>query len=538
MRFLPPPRNVNNCTVNQFIQKPHRYGVFSLAKMAIVVSLALSAATANAVDTIYMGGGEIKGKIDGNVDYTEGIKGSTAEGLGVMGQITGTLTARNGYEYLPNDPDPKEWTPWVNVFDGADIGTVYFKKNERSTIGSGILDGTAYGVEETKGDYQGYHIGLITADNNVVVAQLLLTGGYKNKIDKVDVPVMKPGMLLGLFTSSATVGDVIIGEVLENNDKEYHFSASFDIAGSMKSLTIKQGTIHDIILWSYDGADYQVHTATLGSSNPKDLKDNVALNVGAKFGSIFLKPRTQILGNIQLSGNHDPELSKSEIPGIDAKANAIINLGTLAGSLTNSGTGNIAILNRGTFTADNGNKPNLIIPQNGTGSFTINEWNVAVESNPGQTDSTLNRDRVSRNTAMIVDGATQDNFKVKKVVINKLNSTYPEPYIDMKTAILNKNGGLLWDTDKENANHEKWKPDSIGTVEFSPELQAYGLTGTYYPEEGVFGTDLEVKQTASSILAQSLVNSLARRQVFVEAALADVSQSGLYHSMEYQQGHT
>lgn len=72
-------------------------------------------------------------------------------------------------------------------------------------------------------------------------------------------------------------------------------------------------------------------------------------------------------------------------------------------------------------------------------------------------------------------------------------------------------------------------------VEFSDELKDYGLGGRYEQNTGWYRAGVDVDRTGSSVLGQTLVNQLARRQVFVDASLADVYASSLYHQREYGQ---
>lgn len=132
---------------------------------------------------------------------------------------------------------------------------------------------------------------------------------------------------------------------------------------------------------------------------------------------------------------------------------------------------------------------------------------------------------------MVVDGV--DHLRVDKLVMTSIQNVVTEPgdpKFNLNYAVLDANNNLK-ELDEFNPN-EIARPKE---VEFSDELKDYGLGGRYEQNTGWYRAGVDVDRTGSSVLGQTLVNQLARRQVFVDASLADVYASSLYHQREYGQ---
>lgn len=197
----------------------------------------------------------------------------------------------------------------------------------------------------------------------------------------------------------------------------------------------------------------------------------------------------------------------------------IVNLGTINGALKYSGADELTLINHGTLkkTAAN-DQANLVL--SGTGTVRVKEWYVHIDG-----------ENVTQDTAMVVDGV--DHLRVDKLVMTSIQNVVTEPgdpKFNLNYAVLDANNNLK-ELDEFNPN-EIARPKE---VEFSDELKDYGLGGRYEQNTGWYRAGVDVDRTGSSVLGQTLVNQLARRQVFVDASLADVYASSLYHQREYGQ---
>lgn len=227
-----------------------------------------------------------------------------------------------------------------------------------------------------------------------------------------------------------------------------------------------------------------------------------------------------INGNIEI----DKDANIYDRPGWSFSTNyaGINNDGTINGTISYKNPNQeLTILNHGIISKNNGTDANLDLTEKGV-KVRVKEWYVHVDG-----------ENITKDTAMVVAGGT-DKLKVDKVIITDIKGAQRRedgnPWININTAVLDTNHNPLDEkNDKENARPKE--------VAFSQELQDYGLGASYYHlNNGWIQTDLVVEKTANSVLTQTLINQISRREVFVEAALADVSESNLYHLMQYQQG--
>lgn len=304
-------------------------------------------------------------------------------------------------------------------------------------------------------------------------------------------------------------------------------------AGSIKSITMSDFQIDKIDLKGTALGD--------ATASRADGANGILVTGDGKIGTgqgdaITIDAASSIAGfSIETLTNADGTVAQGVIDGdiniagkvheIDQGTGAenltagIVNLGTINGALKYSGADELTLINHGTLkkTAAN-DQANLVL--SGTGTVRVKEWYVHIDG-----------ENVTQDTAMVVDGV--DHLRVDKLVMTSIRNVVTEPgdpKFNLNYAVLDANNNLK-ELDEFNPN-EIARPKE---VEFSDELKDYGLGGRYEQNTGWYRAGVDVDRTGSSVLGQTLVNQLARRQVFVDASLADVYASSLYHQREYGQ---
>lgn len=195
-------------------------------------------------------------------------------------------------------------------------------------------------------------------------------------------------------------------------------------------------------------------------------------------------------------------------------ATGIISGPIIAGSGTNTGASNLlAVDNRGKVNTS-GQAADIHI-ENG-GQVKVLNWGVGVTGN-----------RVGDGQGIKVSG---DNLNARSISVEKVQISsitgYQSGDIDFNNAVQNASGqALLGVTGKPTQD-----------VEFDETLkQQYGLDGYYDQGSGYFTLWVNAVKGVGAQLAETLANRLHRRAMFVEAATADVSQTGYTHRMQDNQ---
>lgn len=304
-------------------------------------------------------------------------------------------------------------------------------------------------------------------------------------------------------------------------------------AGSIKSITmsdfqidkidLKGTALGDATASRADGANGILVTGTgkIGTGQG----DAITIDANSSIAGFSIETLTNADGTVA-QGVIDGDINiAGKVHEIDQGTGAenltagIVNLGTINGALKYSGADELTLINHGTLkkTAAN-DQANLVL--SGTGTVRVKEWYVHIDG-----------ENVTQDTAMVVDGV--DHLRVDKLVMTSIQNVVTEPgdpKFNLNYAVLDANNNLK-ELDEFNPN-EIARPKE---VEFSDELKDYGLGGRYEQNTGWYRAGVDVDRTGSSVLGQTLVNQLARRQVFVDASLADVYASSLYHQREYGQ---
>lgn len=337
-----------------------------------------------------------------------------------------------------------------------------------------------------------------------------------------------------VFASNANskIGEIKNHGKIENISSINIGTLSSD-AGSIKSITMSDFKIDKIDLKGTALGD--------ATASRADGANGILVTGDGKIGTgqgdaITIDAASSIAGfSIETLTNADGTVAQGVIDGdiniagkvheIDQGTGAenltagIVNLGTINGALKYSGADELTLINHGTLkkTAAN-DQANLVL--SGTGTVRVKEWYVHIDG-----------ENVTQDTAMVVDGV--DHLRVDKLVMTSIQNVVTEPgdpKFNLNYAVLDANNNLK-ELDEFNPN-EIARPKE---VEFSDELKDYGLGGRYEQNTGWYRAGVDVDRTGSSVLGQTLVNQLARRQVFVDASLADVYASNLYHQREYGQ---
>lgn len=367
---------------------------------------------------------------------------------------------------------------------------------------------------------------------------LFLDDGPKNTIESLEnygtiqEILVKPEGI----SSNATTNSKI--EEIKNHGKIGNISSinigtlSSD-AGSIKSITmptfqidkidLKGTALGDATASRADGANGILVTGTgkIGTGQG----DAITIDANSSIAGFSIESLTEADGTVK-QGVIDGDINiAGKVHEIDQGTGAenltagIVNLGTINGALKYSGADELTLINHGTLKKTTANdQANLVL--SGTGTVRVKEWYVHIDG-----------ENVTQDTAMVVDGV--DHLRVDKLVMTSIQNVVTEPgdpKFNLNYAVLDANNNLK-ELDEFNPN-EIARPKE---VEFSDELKDYGLGGRYEQNTGWYRAGVDVDRTGSSVLGQTLVNQLARRQVFVDASLADVYASSLYHQREYGQ---
>lgn len=447
--------------------------------------------------------------------------------------LLGTVTTKEGAKY--------------NLRVGASplyIDTFIDKANGARQFGSKMANAgltNSYIREEGTGDLR---IVNITIKNASIKEGAELTrlsfedvfAGDKNTIESVE----NSGTIQEIYVADTGIANNTASKIEEiknhgtiGNISSINIGTLSSDAGSIKSITMPNFQIDKIDLKGTALGD--------ATASRADGANGILVTGDGKIGTgqgdaITIDANSSIAGfSIETLTNADGSVAQGVIDGdiniagkvheIDQGSGAenltagIVNLGTINGALKYSGADELTLINHGTLkkTAAN-DQANLVL--SGTGTVRVKEWYVHIDG-----------ENVTQDTAMVVDGV--DHLRVDKLVMTSIQNVVTEPgdpKFNLNYAVLDANNNLK-ELDEFNPN-EIARPKE---VEFSDELKDYGLGGRYEQNTGWYRAGVDVDRTGSSVLGQTLVNQLARRQVFVDASLADVYASSLYHQREYGQ---
>lgn len=447
--------------------------------------------------------------------------------------LLGTVTTKEGAKY--------------NLRVGASplyIDTFIDKANGARQFGSKMANAgltNSYIREEGTGDLR---IVNITIKNASIKEGAELTrlsfedvfAGDKNTIELVE----NSGTIQEIYVADTGIANNTASKIEEiknhgtiGNISSINIGTLSSDAGSIKSITMPNFQIDKIDLKGTALGD--------ATASRADGANGILVTGDGKIGTgqgdaITIDANSSIAGfSIETLTNADGSVAQGVIDGdiniagkvheIDQGSGAenltagIVNLGTINGALKYSGADELTLINHGTLkkTAAN-DQANLVL--SGTGTVRVKEWYVHIDG-----------ENVTQDTAMVVDGV--DHLRVDKLVMTSIQNVVTEPgdpKFNLNYAVLDANNNLK-ELDEFNPN-EIARPKE---VEFSDELKDYGLGGRYEQNTGWYRAGVDVDRTGSSVLGQTLVNQLARRQVFVDASLADVYASSLYHQREYGQ---
>lgn len=447
--------------------------------------------------------------------------------------LLGTVTTKEGAKY--------------NLRVGASplyIDTFIDKANGARQFGSKMANAgltNSYIREEGTGDLR---IVNITIKNASIKEGAELTrlsfedvfAGDKNTIESVE----NSGTIQEIYVADTGIANNTASKIEEiknhgtiGNISSINIGTLSSDAGSIKSITMPNFQIDKIDLKGTALGD--------ATASRADGANGILVTGDGKIGTgqgdaITIDANSSIAGfSIETLTNADGSVAQGVIDGdiniagkvheIDQGSGAenltagIVNLGTINGALKYSGADELTLINHGTLkkTAAN-DQANLVL--SGTGTVRVKEWYVHIDG-----------ENVTQDTAMVVDGV--DHLRVDKLVMTSIQNVVTEPgdpKFNLNYAVLDANNNLK-ELDELNPN-EIARPKE---VEFSDELKDYGLGGRYEQNTGWYRAGVDVDRTGSSVLGQTLVNQLARRQVFVDASLADVYASSLYHQREYGQ---
>lgn len=360
--------------------------------------------------------------------------------------------------------------------------------------------------------------------------------GDKNTIESLD----NSGTIQSISVQSDYLADNTTSKIEEiknhgtiGNISSINIGTLSSDAGSIKSITmpnfqidkidLKGTALGDATASRADGANGILVTGTgkIGTGQG----DAITIDANSSIAGFSIESLTEADGTVK-QGVIDGDINiAGKVHEIDQGTGAenltagIVNLGTINGALKYSGADELTLINHGTLkkTAAN-DQANLVL--SGTGTVRVKEWYVHIDG-----------ENVTQDTAMVVNGV--DHLRVDKLVMTSIQNVVTEPgdpKFNLNYAVLDANNNLK-ELDEFNPN-EIARPKE---VEFSDELKDYGLGGRYEQNTGWYRAGVDVDRTGSSVLGQTLVNQLARRQVFVDASLADVYASSLYHQREYGQ---
>lgn len=447
--------------------------------------------------------------------------------------LLGTVTTKEGAKY--------------NLRVGASplyIDTFIDKANGARQFGSKMANAgltNSYIREEGTGDLR---IVNITIKNASIKEGAELTrlsfedvfAGDKNTIESVE----NSGTIQEIYVADTGIASNTASKIEEiknhgtiGNISSINIGTLSSDAGSIKSITmptfqidkidLKGTALGDATASRADGANGILVTGTgkIGTGQG----DAITIDANSSIAGFSIESLTEADGTVK-QGVIDGDINiAGKVHEIDQGTGAenltagIVNLGTINGALKYSGADELTLINHGTLKKMAANdQANLVL--SGTGTVRVKEWYVHIDG-----------ENVTQDTAMVVDGV--DHLRVDKLVMTSIQNVVTEPgdpKFNLNYAVLDANNNLK-ELDEFNPN-EIARPKE---VDFSDELKDYGLGGRYEQNTGWYRAGVDVDRTGSSVLGQTLVNQLARRQVFVNASLADVYASSLYHQREYGQ---
>ena len=243
------------------------------------------------------------------------------------------------------------------------------------------------------------------------------------------------------------------------------------------SAFYNHGTVQDLKITDNATIESTVGISNTGKFSTIDIANAATLNVDSA-----------VVANSGVIGTADDQVALHIGADATQAKEALNNTGAITGAVAVENGGQVKVLN----------------------------WGVGVTGN-----------RVGDGQGIKVSGENLNarSISVEKVQISSITG-YQSGDIDFNNAVQNASGqALLGVTGKPTQD-----------VEFDETLkQQYGLDGYYDQGSGYFTLWVNAVKGVGAQLAETLANRLNRRAMFVEAATADVSQTGYTHRMQDNQ---
>lgn len=243
------------------------------------------------------------------------------------------------------------------------------------------------------------------------------------------------------------------------------------------SAFYNHGTVQDLKITDNATIESTVGISNTGKFSTIDIANAATLNVDSA-----------VVANSGVIGTADDQVALHIGADATQAKEALNNTGAITGAVAVENGGQVKVLN----------------------------WGVGVTGN-----------RVGDGQGIKVSG---DNLNARSISVEKVQISsitgYQSGDIDFNNAVQNASGqALLGVTGKPTQD-----------VEFDETLkQQYGLDGYYDQGSGYFTLWVNAVKGVGAQLAETLANRLNRRAMFVEAATADVSQTGYTHRMQDNQ---
>ena len=243
------------------------------------------------------------------------------------------------------------------------------------------------------------------------------------------------------------------------------------------SAFYNHGTVQDLKITDNATIESTVGISNTGKFSTIDIANAATLNVDSA-----------VVANSGVIGTADDQVALHIGADATQAKEALNNTGAITGAVAVENGGQVKVLN----------------------------WGVGVTGN-----------RVGDGQGIKVSG---DNLNARSISVEKVQISsitgYQSGDIDFNNAVQNASGqALLGVTGKPTQD-----------VEFDETLkQQYGLDGYYDQGSGYFTLWVNAVKGVGAQLAETLANRLHRRAMFVEAATADVSQTGYTHRMQDNQ---
>ena len=243
------------------------------------------------------------------------------------------------------------------------------------------------------------------------------------------------------------------------------------------SAFYNHGTVQDLKITDNATIESTVGISNTGKFSTIDIANAATLNVDSA-----------VVANSGVIGTADDQVALHIGADATQAKEALNNTGAITGAVAVENGGQVKVLN----------------------------WGVGVTGN-----------RVGDGQGIKVSG---DNLNARSINVEKVQISsitgYQSGDIDFNNAVQNASGQAL--------SGVTGKPTQ--DVEFDETLkQQYGLDGYYDQGSGYFTLWVNAVKGVGAQLAETLANRLNRRAMFVEAATADVSQTGYTHRMQDNQ---